>query len=40
MMLAGMIIGVFIGSLFGVALMCILNYSRDPGAPGKPEGKK
>ena len=28
-MLAGLLIGVFIGGFFGVALMCLLYYSRD-----------
>ncbi|MER2148451.1 MAG: DUF3789 domain-containing protein [Ruminococcus sp.] len=28
-MLAGIIIGTFIGGFFGVGLMCILYYSRE-----------
>ena len=28
-MIAGIIIGMFIGGFFGVALMCLLYYSRE-----------
>ena len=29
-MIAGIIIGTFIGGFFGVSLMCLLYYSREP----------